>query len=181
MGFQMSFSFFAVATRLSILHGVGTLPAELNDPTMLSLALKHWFLSQLFYIMASTFLRVSAALSLLPYTLATDGVKRFHASVPVPRVCVLAVIGVSLLWGIMLFLVSVGQCDPIHYFWTEWLGTEGLCVDGRVLAEYAYWFSAVGATTGIALSMMPIWLVLREDISKNSKRGVVGLVVAGCL
>jgi hypothetical protein len=62
------------------------------------------------------------------------------------------------------FLFEINQCTPIQYFWTGWLGGDGVCVDESKAAVLTYVFSLIGGLSDASLALLPIWLFWGEEM-----------------
>jgi hypothetical protein len=129
--------------------------------------LYYWFLSELLFIITTALLRIAACLHLRNLS-KTSGQQYF----------IFALLGITLLNNAAYFTFEMRQCTPIQYFWTGWLGDEGVCVDERNAAVLSYVFSLISGLSDACLALLPIWLFWGEEMDcrmKNGRNFIVGL------
>lgn len=87
------------------------------------------------------------------------------------------VIGVTTGFAIFYFFLVIFQCSPVTYFWTQYLGVAGKCVNSKVITASTYAHSAISALADWTLGILPIFLVW--DLAMNPRTKVsVALILA---
>lgn len=169
---------YTIITLLAIANGIGTDPSEVNNPAFLSLALKYWWHSQVLYILTSSFLLISACLSIASQ-LSRD-------SVNVAQVYQRLVIYTVLVTGMVLngwyFHDWLLQCAPTSHYWMGWIGSEGTCVKAAELAIRDNFVTTSRVAVGFAVLVLAKRLYLkRENMDEKSSNGFKGVLGIGCL
>jgi len=87
------------------------------------------------------------------------------------------VLGSVIAFSIFYFFLIVFQCQPVFYFWTQYLGHTGKCVNPNVIADSTYAHSAISAVADWTLGILPIFLVWNLKMNPRTKVSV-GLILA---
>ncbi|KAJ9621217.1 hypothetical protein H2203_007269 [Taxawa tesnikishii (nom. ined.)] len=127
-------------------------------------ALKYWFFCELFYILATSVLKVSIALFLL--RIAVTPMHRW-----ILRIFAVA----TMCFAIPYFLVVLLQCSPISFWW-ELKGTEGRCINATVIVDLTYVCSALNALADWTFGILPVFVVRDLQMNKRTKRVVMFLL-----
>lgn len=95
------------------------------------------------------------------------------------RVLLWATIGYNAIWGIAFILLSIFQCRPISYYWTNWDGEHaGSCLDANSLG----WANAI---TSIVLDIwmlaIPLFQLRSLQLHLKKKIGVAIMFSTGTL
>jgi hypothetical protein len=84
---------------------------------------------------------------------------------------------VVMLFSTFYFFLIIFQCRPVDYFWTQYAGAAGKCVNPNVIADSTYAHSAISAWADWTLGILPIFLVW--DLAMNPRTKVsVALILA---
>lgn len=139
----------------------------LADPTISeSQALDEWsvgaeffFLSELFFVLSTTLVRVACALTLLRVIPRHSNSSPSVIPTRVLRWAILVSVSVTTLYSAALFLTSLFQCQPVSFFWEYMMpGAEGKCLNGGTLSTPYLTMSVLYAVHG-ALSAACDWIL----------------------
>lgn len=152
-----------------VLKGVeyGTGQHLANIPVAhIPIALKWWWCCELAYVSCTAVLKASISIFLLRIC-----IKRGQT------ITIWIVISVVMVFSIFYFFLIIFQCHPIDYFWTQYAGAHGKCVNPNVIADSTYAHSAISALSDWTLGILPIFLVW--DLAMNPRTKVsVALILA---
>jgi hypothetical protein len=91
------------------------------------------------------------------------------------------VMGVVILFSIYYFFLVVFQCQPVTYFWTQYLGVVGKCVNPKMITGSTYAHSAISALSDWTLGILPIFLVWDLNMNLRTKISVALILGLGAL
>lgn len=118
-------------------------PLHLRLPRPLTLV-QFWYICELFYVIASSTLKVAIGLFLLRIA-----VNRFHIWI------IYFVNGASIVFGFAYLCVVTFQCSPIHTFWTIKPNNEH-CLPRDTVANITYAASALAAIADWTFGAYPL-------------------------
>jgi hypothetical protein len=167
---QASFWAYTTSGAFSVEYGIGSIPDELDDNNLLSKGLHFWFLTELFYIISASLLRISVSLHL-----------RGLAEKSSQQWAIFGLLTTSTVCGVGFFFLVLFQCTPIQYFWTGYLGANGSCMDQASMANPEYVFAGIGALIDMSLTLLPIWLYQDEELTRREKISMRMLIFFGSL
>ncbi|KAL5366613.1 pectinesterase precursor [Aspergillus floccosus] len=160
-----------VCCFIGTVNGVGRSRTDFTRMDIYRKALLYWWLSQIFYIWASALAKVSIALSLLRLT-----VKWIH------RVIIWVIIGLTIVIGLMFWLVLLLDCRPISYFWDFADPTKsGTCMSEKTLVKIAYVYSCLTIVCDLTLGILPSFLVWKLQMNYRTKIAVGGILGMGAI
>ncbi|KAF9890806.1 hypothetical protein FE257_005377 [Aspergillus nanangensis] len=136
-------------------------------------AMKYWFLCDLGYALASILSKVSVCLLLLRVLID-----------PIHRAIIYVVTTITVITGCIFFVFCLVQCSPPSYFWTRFWGDEtisGSCGNLTAIQVLLYLFSAVSATFDLTVAALPIVVVRRLQMSRQTKIAAVSLLGMACI
>src|SRR5690242_19304935 len=87
---------------------------------------------------------------------------------PIQRWIVYIVMGLTVLTGLVFFLVTLLQCTPISFFWDK-ISQTGWCVNIDVIIALTYLYSVVSVICDFTFALLPIFLVWNLNMSLNTK------------
>lgn len=129
-------------------------------------AMEAWFYCEIFYILATTFIRIAVGAFLLRVT-----VRRSH------RYIIYTLIGINIVFNIYYFFITLFQCYAPSYFWTRFTeATKGRCMDPMIVADSTYAQSGIAAVTDWAFGLLPIAIIWDLNMHKR-KKIAVGIVL----
>jgi hypothetical protein len=121
-------------------------------------AMEIWYFCELFYILATTFLRLAAG-----YLLLRVALRRAH------RYILHFGNVVNVLFNIYFFFFTIFQCTPIDYWWTRVDGMHtGRCLS-QLSADSTYAQSALSALIDWTYGILPIFIVWDLNMNKKKK------------
>ncbi|KAJ5526504.1 hypothetical protein N7513_010663 [Penicillium frequentans] len=168
------FIVLAICCMIGTANGVGHTNiqfAELASTEVFVRALMWWWLSQVFYIWASGVAKVSIAVALLRLT-----VKKVH------RIILWGTISLTIIIGLIFWLVLLFECHPISFFWTQVDGKHtGSCLPVKALLDVAYVYSAFTIVCDFTLGFLPIFLVWELQMNRRTKTAVGGILSLGAI
>ncbi|KAF4628501.1 hypothetical protein G7Y89_g9653 [Cudoniella acicularis] len=158
------FSLYCTFVLLGVRYGTGqhldNLPKE-----DIPIAVKWWWCCELAYVSSTTVIKASIGIFLMRIC-----VKRMQI------IAIWVTMGVVILFSVFYFFLIVFQCRPSTYFWTQYKGASGSCVDPSVITSSTYAHSTISAVADWTLGILPIFLVW--DLAMNPRTKVsVGLIL----
>jgi hypothetical protein len=75
------------------------------------------------------------------------------------------------------FFIFILQCIPSEFFWTQYIGGKGKCVNPKVTVDASYAYSAITCACDWTLGLMPIFLVWNLQMNSRTKVSV-GIILA---
>jgi hypothetical protein len=123
------------------------------------------------YIWASAVAKISIAVALLRLA-----VKRIH------RIILWLTITVTIIIGLLFWLVLLLECKPISYFWNQVDGVSiGSCLPVHILLDIAYTYSSMTVMCDVTLGLLPIFLVWHLQMNRRTKMAVGGILSMGAV
>lgn len=61
-------------------------------------------------------------------------------------------------FSVFYFFLILFQCHPVSYFWAQYSGEKGSCVNPVVIADSTYAHSAVSVAADWTLGILPIFI-----------------------
>ncbi|RDW86917.1 putative integral membrane protein [Aspergillus mulundensis] len=132
-------------------------------------ALFWWWLGQTSYVITCVAAKVSIALALLRLT-----VTKAH------KIILWGVIGVSIVVGLVFWLMLMLQCKPVDYFWHR-LTSTGTCLNTDHILNIAYVYSVIATICDFILGLLPIALVWKLHMNQTTKAALAGILSMGCV
>lgn len=86
--------------------------------------------------------------------------------------------------GLVFMFVMLLQCKPLQYFWTRTAhdpAIEGSCMDIRIVIAMTYVYSAFAALCDFTVGILPIFLVRKLSMQRQTKMAVVGILSMACM
>lgn len=126
----------------------------------------YWFFGELLYTVTTVLLRLSIAVFLLKIC-----VKRVH------KYMIYGTMIMVIVFSIFYFFLAIFQCQPTSYFWGQYAGEEGHCIDKAIFPDATFAHSAVSATADFVLGILPVSIIW--DLKMNFRTKVsVGVVLS---
>ncbi|KAB8078605.1 hypothetical protein BDV29DRAFT_187749 [Aspergillus leporis] len=136
-------------------------------------AMRYWWLCEIAYCFASVGGKISICIFLMRIT-----VKRIHIWI-LYTVMLLTVIA-----GVVFMFLMLLQCKPLEYFWTKAAldpTIKGYCLDMKIIIAMTYVYSAFAAICDFTVGILPIFLVRKLHMKKQTKIAVVGILSMACI
>ncbi len=95
------------------------------------------------------------------------------------RRIIYTVMCLSVLTGIVFFLVTLLQCKPISFFWNR--NQPGKCVNIYVIIGLTYFYSVINAICDFTFGLMPVWLVWGLNMRRSEKLALIPIMSMACV
>ncbi|KAJ5314717.1 Vacuolar protein sorting-associated VPS28 N-terminal [Penicillium atrosanguineum] len=165
------FVILAICCMIGTSNGVGHQFDDFTSLVIYERALLWWWLSQMFYVWSSAVAKVSIAVALLRLT-----VNRVH------RIILWSTITLTIIIGLIFWLVLLLDCHPISYFWKQANDrSTGSCLSVDILLDIAYLYSALTVVCDFTLGILPIFLVWHLQMNRRTKVAVGGILSLGAI
>ncbi|KAL5341378.1 hypothetical protein BJX70DRAFT_405969 [Aspergillus crustosus] len=136
-------------------------------------AMKYWWLCEIAYCFASIACKVSVCIFLMRIT-----VKRLHIWI------LYLVMALTVITGLIFMFIMLLQCKPLEYFWTRTAldpSIEGSCVSIEVVITMTYVYSAFSALCDFTVGILPIFIVRKLHMRRQTKVAVIGILSMACI
>ncbi|KAJ5819855.1 hypothetical protein N7474_005446 [Penicillium riverlandense] len=161
---------FATCGIVGATNGMGKKASYLaHRPNLARRGLLCWWLGQIFYIFTCTIARLSIAVTLLRLA-----VERIHSWI------LYGVMGLSTAVGMVFLFFSIFQCEAVSCFWTR-LPTGCQCVNEGILLGIVYMYSGVATLCDFTLGSLPVHMIWRVQMDRQTKLAVSGLLSIACV
>ncbi|KAA8615528.1 hypothetical protein PtrV1_10924 [Pyrenophora tritici-repentis] len=161
-----------IVTALGSYHGIGAKDSTLarpNNESYVELAYFYFFLYEVFYCTSIIFVKLSIAFML--NRIAGRRVVFVYINYGIMCLCATTNLGAA--------LYVIFQCDPVSAAWKSDLRGKGYC-DTQLHLQNVYFFcTSVNIFTDWATALMPIPLLWKVQMSKNTKVSVAGILGLG--
>ncbi|KAL2869541.1 uncharacterized protein BJX67DRAFT_370757 [Aspergillus lucknowensis] len=154
------------------LYGTGRRFAALTAHQRVT-AMKYWWLCEIAYCFASIACKVSVCIFLMRIT-----VQRLHIWI------LYIVMALTVITGLIFMFVMLLQCKPLEYFWTRTAmdpAIQGSCVSIELVITMTYVYSAFAALCDFTVGILPIFLVWKLHMRRQTKMAVVGILSMACI
>ena len=91
------------------------------------------------------------------------------------------VLVVTEVYSLFFFFVFLFQCLPSAYFWTQYTGGKGSCMDPFIVVAVFYGYSAVTCVGDWTFSILPVFLVWNLQMGRKEKVSVIMILAVGAL
>ncbi|RDW89746.1 hypothetical protein BP6252_01778 [Coleophoma cylindrospora] len=163
------FVFFCTFAITGVHHGTGQHASAL-PPAEIPVGLKWWWACEPVYVLANMSLKLSIGIFLLRIAVA-----RTH------RLIIYTVIVVSEVYGAAYFLLFCLQCIPSKYFWTQYTGGSGSCMNTKIIIDATYVYSAISCWADWTLGVIPVFLVWNLQMNSRTKLSVGCILAVGAV
>lgn len=103
------------------------------------------------------------------------------AVVRTQRIIIWTAVVVLETYGVVYFFIFVLQCRPSAYFWTQYTGGKGTCLDTRVPVDATYAYSAVSCAADWTLGIVPVFIVWKLQMNARTKVSVALILAVGAM
>ncbi|KAK0118900.1 hypothetical protein ONS96_011977 [Cadophora gregata f. sp. sojae] len=159
------FTTYCACSATGVNYGTGRHATDI-PPNDIPKALYYWFLCEIFYAITTLFIRLSIAVFLLRIC-----VKPLHKNI------VYITSAAMIAFTIFYFFLVIFQCHPTSYFWGQFEGKKGSCINPAVVPNASIAHSAVSFTADWILGLLPIALIW--DLKMNTRTKVsVGILMS---
>lgn len=101
------------------------------------------------------------------------------AQIRLHRIILWTVIGIMEIFSIFFFFLFILQCRPSAYFWTQYTGGKGTCINPDFLVAVTYTYSAIACVTDWLYAIMPAFILWKLKIDRRTKISVGMLMALG--
>jgi len=88
---------------------------------------------------------------------------------------------ISQLYSIFFFFLFVLQCLPSAYFWTQYSGGEGTCINPNIIVGSTYGYSVICCVGDWIFAILPVFMVWDLQMNKSTKASVAGILAMGAM
>jgi hypothetical protein len=96
---------------------------------------------------------------------------------PVQRCIVYIVLVITEVYCVFFFMLFVLQCQPSSYFWTQYTGGKGKCLDPQIAVNATYAYSAIACLGDWIFAILPCFMVW--DLQMNSRTKISVALILG--
>ncbi|PVH82384.1 hypothetical protein DL98DRAFT_388808, partial [Cadophora sp. DSE1049] len=154
------FVFFCAFAISGVHHGTGQHATNL-PPTEIPVGLKWWWACEPVYVLSNIALKLSIGVMLIRIAVAKK-----H------KIIIWTVVVVFEVYGAFYFFLFVLQCRPSAYFWTQYTGGKGTCIDPTITVDATYAYSAISCWTDWTLAIIPMFIVWNLQMNIRTKIGL---------
>jgi hypothetical protein len=97
------------------------------------------------------------------------------------KIIIWTTIAIVEIYGAFFFFLFVLQCRPSSYFWTQYTGGKGTCIDPRITVAATYAYSAISCAGDWTLGILPIFLVWNLQMNPRTKLVVAMILALGAM
>lgn len=97
------------------------------------------------------------------------------------RMIIIGTIVVTEIYSTVFFFIFVFQCSPSSYFWTQYTGGKGTCMNPKVTVNAAYTYSAVTCVGDWVFAILPWFLVWNLQMPQRQKTMVALILSLGAM
>lgn len=97
------------------------------------------------------------------------------------KIIIWAVIIITEVYSAFFFFLFVLQCRPSSYFWTQYTGGKGTCIDPNVTVATFYAYSAISCIADWTLGILPVFMVWSLQMNFRTKLSVAAILAVGCM
>ncbi|TVY65604.1 hypothetical protein LSUE1_G007941 [Lachnellula suecica] len=162
------FTLFCSFAYAGVAHGTGQHAWNIKPASEIPIGLKWWWACEPMYVLGNMALKFSIAIMLL----------RIAAS-KIHKIIIWATLIVLELYSGFYFFLFVLQCRPSAYFWTQYTGGKGTCIDPRITVDATYGYSAISCGVDWTLAIMPIFIIWNLQMNSRTKISVALILAMG--
>ncbi|KAF2649234.1 hypothetical protein K491DRAFT_721863 [Lophiostoma macrostomum CBS 122681] len=163
----LAYIMFSTCVIAGIHYGTGRHEWDLTAENIY-MAKRYWWLCYLAYCTATIAGKISIGLFLLRITVRQMHIRLIHTAM-----------GLTVLTGGVFFFVTIFQCTPVSYFWDA--SKNGTCVDVNIIIGLTYLYSVVSAACDFTFGILPIFLVMKLNMSHSTKWALAPILSIACL
>ena len=97
------------------------------------------------------------------------------------RIIIWTVFTVTELYSAAFFFLFIFQCQPSEYFWTQYTGGTGKCIDTSITISVFYGYSAITCVGDWTYAVLPYFLVWNLQMDTRSKVVVIVILALGAI
>jgi hypothetical protein len=81
-------------------------------------------------------------------------------------------------YPIILWVTMAAACKPIHYYWDQYIGGKGTCIN---VTLFYLILGIVNMTNDILVLVVPISKIMKLNLNAKKKASVLGIMLLGSL
>jgi len=163
------FTTTGVCIIFGVKYGLGKHHSE-TEPEVYAQGMKFSYLSELFYILTTLFIRLSISMSLIRISV-----------IATYKIIIYSIIAVVIVFSIAYFFILVFQCSPVDLFWRQFNdGRLGTCVNVDLVEGSTITHSVISFVADWVLGLLPIsliWNLRLKLTTKISLAAILGLAL----
>ena len=97
------------------------------------------------------------------------------------KIVIWVVLGVTEVYSAAFFFLFVLQCIPSSYFWTQYTGGSGTCIDPNITVNATYAYSAIICLGDWILAIIPMFIVWNLQMNPRTKISVAFILSMGAM
>jgi hypothetical protein len=142
------------------------------EPVDRVIAMKYWWLCEIAYCFASVGCKISVCIFLMRIT-----IRRLHIF------ALYTVMVLTVLAGLVFMFLMLLQCKPLEFFWTRTMVPvpDGHCISIDIIISMTYVYSAFAALCDFTVGILPIFLVHKLQMKRQTKIAVMGILSMACM
>lgn len=136
-------------------------------------AMKYWWLCEIAYCFASVGCKISVCIFLMRIT-----IRPLHIWI------LYTVMALTVIAGLVFMFLMLLQCKPLEYFWTKLAHDPtiiGKCMDMKIIVIMTYIYSGFAALCDFTVGTLPIFLVHKLHMKRQTKIAVMGILSMACM
>ncbi|KAJ5521698.1 hypothetical protein N7527_005813 [Penicillium freii] len=136
-------------------------------------AMRYWWLCEIAYCFASVGCKISVCIFLMRIT-----IRPLHIWI------LYIVMALTVIAGLIFMFLMLLQCRPLEYFWTKLAydpNIIGTCMDMKIIVIMTYIYSVVAALCDFTVGILPIFLVRKLHMKRQTKIAVMGILSMACI
>lgn len=97
------------------------------------------------------------------------------------RLIIIITIVVTEVYSTVFFFLFVFQCRPSSYFWTQFTGGSGSCMNPQITVNASYAYSAVTCLSDWIFAILPWFLVWNLQMPQRQKSLIAVILSLGAM
>lgn len=85
------------------------------------------------------------------------------------------------MFTISYFFLIIFQCSPVSFFWGQYEGDTGICINPAAVPNASIAHSVLSFTADWILGLLPIFLIYDLQMNLRTKISVAGVLSLGLL
>lgn len=169
---QLWYAMFCGTMIGGSIYGTGHKLENLTVENRLT-AMKYWWLCEIAYCFASVGCKISVCIFLMRITIR-----------PLHIWTLYTVMALTVIAGLVFMFLMLLQCRPLEYFWTKLAHDPtiiGKCMDMKIIVIMTYIYSGFAALCDFTVGILPIFLVRKLHMKRQTKIAVMGILSMACM
>lgn len=183
---QLLFTVSCAFSLTCVAYGAGQPTADIQPPTNIPIILKvipsntnkasqlnvsqWWWAGEPVYILCNMMLKLSIGAFLL--RIAVSRVYRF---------IIWSVMAVSTIVCTYCFFIIIFQCWPVAYFWGQFTGMEGSCINPNIITASTYAYTAMSCWSDWTYCILPALIIWNLQMNRRSKFTICTILGVGSM